>query len=175
VLTVAEIGAAAFLLLTAPAAVHAQETAVMNSGAPSRLAPNDPTIDNTLDAAEADGDAPKQAVPWNEYNGRYFTARLGGGFLYDYANYSQDGDSKSQMDLSPKTDLRDFRLLLKGRFKFMPRVSYTIGYMYEKAKEEWRFRQTGFMVDVPELWGSIFIGRTKEGFSTSKIMVGYQG
>jgi phosphate-selective porin OprO/OprP len=28
---------------------------------------------------------------------------------------------------------------------------------------------------VPELLGSLFIGRTKEGFSTSKIMVGYQG
>ena len=47
--------------------------------------------------------------------------------------------------------------------------------MYDKAKNDWRFRQTGIMVEVPELWGSIFVGRTKEGFSTSKIMVGYQG
>ena len=69
----------------------------------------------------------------------------------------------------------DFRLLLKGQLKFAPRFSYTVGYMYDKATETWRFRQTGIMAEVPELWGSIFVGRTKEGFSTSKIMVGYQG
>jgi len=45
--------------------------------------------------------------------------------------------------------------------------------MYDGAKKEWFFRQTGLMVDVPELSGDIFIGRTKEGFSTNKIMVGY--
>jgi hypothetical protein len=56
----------------------------------------------------------------------------------------------------------------------MPRVSYTIGYMYEKAKE-WRFRQTGFMVDVPELWGQHLYRAHQGSFSTSKIMVGYQG
>jgi len=31
------------------------------------------------------------------------------------------------------------------------------------------------MIDVPELWGRLFIGRTKEGISMNKIMVGYQG
>ena len=36
-------------------------------------------------------------------------------------------------------------------------------------------RQTGLMLDIPALYGDIFVGRTKEGFSTSKIMVGYQG
>jgi phosphate-selective porin OprO/OprP len=71
--------------------------------------------------------------------------------------------------------LRDFRLLLKGRLKFAERLTYTIGYMYDKGREDFRFRQTGLMVDVPELQGRVFIGRTKEGFSTSKIMVGYQG
>ena len=47
--------------------------------------------------------------------------------------------------------------------------------MYDKGKDDWRFRQTGIMIAVPEAYGSIFIGRTKEGFSTSKMMVGYQG
>src|SRR5262249_42207451 len=28
---------------------------------------------------------------------------------------------------------------------------------------------------VPELWGNIFIGRAKEGFSLNKVMVGYDG
>jgi phosphate-selective porin OprO/OprP len=54
-------------------------------------------------------------------------------------------------------------------------VTYTLGYMYDKAKDSWRFRQTGIMVDVPKWRGDFFFGRTKEGFSTSKIMVGYQG
>ena len=47
--------------------------------------------------------------------------------------------------------------------------------MYDKAKDDWRFRQTGIMVDVRKAYGNLFVGRTKEGFSTSKIMVGYQG
>jgi phosphate-selective porin OprO/OprP len=66
-------------------------------------------------------------------------------------------------------------LLLKGQLKFIPHLSYTIGYMYDVGRKQWRFRQTGLSYEVPELFGSLFIGRTKEGFSTSKIMVGYQG
>ena len=31
------------------------------------------------------------------------------------------------------------------------------------------------MVAVPELWGHVFVGRTKEGFSLNKVMVGYAG
>jgi phosphate-selective porin OprO/OprP len=31
------------------------------------------------------------------------------------------------------------------------------------------------MIAVPELWGNLFIGRTKEGFSLNKVMVGYAG
>ena len=31
------------------------------------------------------------------------------------------------------------------------------------------------MILVPELLGDVFIGRSKEGFSTSKLMVGYYG
>ncbi len=132
--------------------------------------------DDTRDAGEADSPGPRrQLVSWNEYKGPYFTARLGGGFLYDYVAYAQDRDSKEQMTLRPTGQLRDFRLLLKGRFPAVPRLSYTIGYMYDAAIESWRFRQTGLMIDVPELGGDLFIGRTKEGFSTNKAMVGYHG
>jgi phosphate-selective porin OprO/OprP len=131
---------------------------------------------HTLDAAEADDPGPRRKlVSWNEYEGPYFTARLGTGLLYDYVAYSQDDDSKEQMTLRPTGQLRDFRLLLKGRFPTLPRLSYTIGYMYDAGIEAWRFRQTGLMVDVPELSGNLFIGRTKEGFSTNKMMVGYHG
>jgi phosphate-selective porin OprO/OprP len=31
------------------------------------------------------------------------------------------------------------------------------------------------MIAVPKLWGNIFIGRSKEGFSLNKVMVGYDG
>lgn len=134
-----------------------------------------PALDDTLDAAEADGQPRRQLVRWNEYEGPYFTLRVGGGFLYDYAAYDQDNDSKQQLDLNPSGVLRDFRFLFKGRLKFSPRLSYTLGYMYDAAAQSWRFRQTGIMIDVPELWGSVFIGRTKEGFSTNKLMVGYNG
>ncbi len=131
---------------------------------------------HTLDAAEADDPGPRRKlVSWNEYEGPYFTARLGGGLLYDYVAYSQDDDSKEQMTLRPTGQLRDFRVLLKGRFPTLPRLSYTIGYMYDADIESWRFRQTGLMLDVPELGGNLFIGRTKEGFSTNKVMVGYHG
>ena len=130
----------------------------------------------TLDAAEADDPGPRRKlVNWNEYEGPYFTMRLGGGLLYDYVAYSQDAESKDQMTLRPTGQLRDFRVLLKGRFPTLPRLSYTLGYMYDAVAEEWRFRQTGLMVDVPELGGNLFIGRTKEGFSTNKAMVGYHG
>jgi phosphate-selective porin OprO and OprP len=129
-----------------------------------------------MEAAEADGDEPRrQLVSWNSYEGPYITARLGGGFLYDAAGFAQDQASKDQVTLSGAHGLRDFRLLLKGRFPTLPRLSYTFGYMYDGAAGAWRFRQTGLMVDVPEWWGDLFIGRTKEGFSTNKIMVGYQG
>jgi phosphate-selective porin OprO/OprP len=47
--------------------------------------------------------------------------------------------------------------------------------MYDGPTETWHVRQTGIMVDVPELGGTLFVGRTKEGFSTNKLMVGYYG
>ena len=165
------VGAICGVLLAAPAS-RAQTAA----GSAPQSAPTTPGLDDRIDAAEAEGDFPvKKVNGWNEFEWEYVTLRIGGGFLYDAAAYAQDADSKQQMTLSPATGLRDFRLLFKGRFKFAPRVSYTLGYMYDGASKEWRFRQTGLMVDVPELLGDIFIGRTKEGFSTNKLMVGYQG
>ena len=135
-----------------------------------------PILDDQIDAAEAEGDFPVyKANGWNEFEWDALTLRIGGGFLYDYAAYGQDDDSKQQMTLSPADGVRDFRVLIKGRFKFVPHTTYTLGYMYDGAAQQWRFRQTGIMVDVPSLLGTIFVGRGKEGFSTNKLMVGYQG
>ncbi|HKQ97876.1 MAG TPA: porin [Candidatus Polarisedimenticolia bacterium] len=139
-------------------------------------ASSDPTIHTVTDAAEADGDLPKSAfVKFNHYDWKRFSLRWGGGFLWDYSAYSQDEDSQEQLTLRPNDDLRDFRVIVKGKLFWPDRLSYTLGYMYDKAKEDWRWRQTGFMVKIPEWYGEVFIGRTKEGFSTNKIMVGYQG
>jgi phosphate-selective porin OprO/OprP len=132
----------------------------------------------SMNADENDPDQPtRRMVHWNEYEGRWFTARLGGGFLYDTANYSQDSDSESQFAFRSDDYVRDSRLLLKGRLKFSPRLRYTIGYMYDAAPEKrtWFWRQTGIYVDLPEIGGDVFIGRMKEGISMNKMMVGYNG
>jgi phosphate-selective porin OprO/OprP len=136
----------------------------------------DPTIHTATDAAEAGGDLPKSAfVKFNHYDWKRFSLRWGGGFLWDYSAYSQDEDSQEQLTLHPKDDLRDFRVILKGKLIWPERLTYTLGYMYDKAIENWRWRQTGLMLKIPEMYGEVFVGRTKEGFSTNKIMVGYQG
>lgn len=132
--------------------------------------------DEQIDAAQSDhSKSLNQDVKWNEFDNKYFTMRFGGGFLVDTADYKQTDTSKEQMDIHSSTALRDLRLLLKGRIKANERLSYTLGYMYDGAQDDWRFRQTGLMIDIPEWDGNFFIGRTKEGFSTNKIMVGYYG
>lgn len=147
-----------------------------DEAASSQATATTPALDEQIDAAGADGDtARRQLIAWNHYEGPYVTARVGGGFLWDYTAYAQDENSKQQMTLSPTDGVRDFRLLLKGLFPKVKGLSYTIGYMYDGAKKDWFFRQTGLMYEVPALFGGIFVGRTKEGISTNKIMVGYQG
>lgn len=132
--------------------------------------------DEDIDAAQSDhSKSLNKETKFNEFDNRFFTMRIGGGFLLDSANYQQDSTSKKQMDIYASTALRDLRVLLKGRIKAAPRLSYTLGYMYDGAQDDWRFRQTGLMLDVPEWDGNFFLGRTKEGFSTNKIMVGYYG
>jgi phosphate-selective porin OprO/OprP len=133
-------------------------------------------IDETIDASQSENPGPRrQLVSWNEYDGPLFSIRVGGGFLYDYAAYVQDENSKEQIDLSPDGKLRDFRVLFRGALKFKRRTTWSAGIMYDAGNEEWVVRQTGIMVAVPEIWGDIFVGRTKEGFSLNKVMIGYAG
>lgn len=125
---------------------------------------------------EGNPDEPtRRMVHWNEYEGRWFSIRAGYGFLYDTGNYSQDDDSESQFQFEPEQFIRDSRLMFKGRLKFSPRLSYTIGYMYDSDDRNWFWRQTGVFVDLPEIGGDVFIGRMKEGISMNKIMAGYNG
>lgn len=133
-------------------------------------------IDDTIEAGEADAVEPaRRLVRWNEYEGRFFTIRFGGGFLYEYAGYSQDENSKAQVDLTPEAKVRDTRVLFKGRLKFKRSVTWSAGFMYDGPTDEWLVRETGVMIEMPEISGHLFVGRSKEGFSLNKIMVGYAG
>lgn len=133
-------------------------------------------LDDSLEAGEAGGEEPaRKLVKWNEYDLKYFTLRIGGGFLYEYDAYAQDDESKKQFVMHPDDKVRDMRILLKGRLKFFKKrkVSYSLGVMYDAQNEEWVARQSGLMIEMPEIWGHLWIGRTKEGFSLNKVMVGY--
>jgi phosphate-selective porin OprO/OprP len=135
-----------------------------------------PPIDETITAGEAENEPPaRRLVKWNEYDGPLFSVRVGGGYLYEYATYSQDANSEEQFDLASDWKLRDARVLFSGRLKFKRATTWSAGIMYDAANEEWVFRQTGIMVEVPEIWGHLWVGRTKEGFSLNKVMIGYAG
>lgn len=117
---------------------------------------------------------------WRLFNGRFTTAKFGGGFLYEFAGYKQDAEAKAQMDelglsLEPAFAVRDFRLVGSGQLKTKRTISWKFGFMYDGVSNSWLVRETGIMIGVPELWGSFFIGRTKEGFSMNKVMNGYAG
>ena len=114
-------------------------------------------------------------VKWNHYDGDLFHIRLGAGFLYDGARYSQNAASEEQFDLVPLTKVRDARFIIKGGFKFKRPITFSSGILYDTPTHKFLVRETGVMIDVPELSGDIFVGRTKEGFSLNKIMVGYAG
>lgn len=135
-----------------------------------------PDTDDTIEAGEADAETPRrQLVRWNEYEGPFFTIRVGGGALYDVTSFEQDDESRQQLQLEADHKVRDGRLLLKGQLKFKRPVTWSSGLMYDGATDSWLVRETGVMVAVPELLGHIFVGRTKEGFSLNKVMVGYAG
>lgn len=117
---------------------------------------------------------------WRLFKGKVTTFIAGGGFLYEYAGYSQDSEAKRQMDsigtpLESAFAVRDFRIVASGQFKTKRIISWKFGAMYDGITDAWFVRETGLMVNVPELWGNFFVGRTKEGFSMNKVMNGYSG
>lgn len=113
---------------------------------------------------------------WNEYSGPHVIFRAGLGFLVETDSYAQDQASKEQITMLPAQRLRDFRFLAGGSFPSLSRkVTYNFGIMYDGPTHSWLLRQTGLMIAIPKLWGNLFIGRSKEGFSLNKVMVGYDG
>jgi len=162
-----------FLQAQQPQANNSQAAGSQTTSSGSQPA----TLDDKLAAGDDDDPQPaRKLVSWNEYHGKYFTVKMGGGFLYDYAAYAQDRASKEQFALDATPILRDTRVWFKGAFKFIKRpVTYTAAVMYDGITSQFLVRETGVMIAVPELSGYIFVGRSKEGFSLNKIMVGYAG
>jgi phosphate-selective porin OprO/OprP len=160
---------------TGPATEATPDNPQNTTQAPSTSTPA-PTLENTIDATESEEAPRRQLLHWNEYHGPHFTIRFGGGFLYDFVAYSQDTQSKEQFALSPTEKLRDFRFVLGGTFPdFTRSVTWSAGIMYDAPTHSWLVRQTGVMIQIPKLWGNLFIGRGKEGFSLLKVMTGYDG
>lgn len=112
---------------------------------------------------------------WTKFDTRFTTIKLGGGILYDGVTYIQDDISKEQIQCEPAIKARDIRITSSGELKFKRSISWKIGLMYDGTADEWLLRESGVMIAFPEISGNIFIGRTKEGFSMNKIMVGYAG
>jgi phosphate-selective porin OprO/OprP len=136
-----------------------------------------PNIDTSPLEAGEDGHFPprRQLTKWNEYDGPISTLRFGLGLLTDFSAYLQDAQSAQQVEPRNDVGIRDFRLLASGRFKTERPLSWTFGYMYDPAAETWRVRQSGIQIGFPEVNGNLFIGRTKEGYSMTKVMTGYYG
>nr|AFK79205.1 phosphate-selective porin o/p [uncultured bacterium F42-01] len=128
-----------------------------------------------LAAGEADAEKPRRNLfPYFDWNFGVTTFHIGLGGGFDVATFEQDEDSKEQLTMDPGVKLRDFRFIANGRTKLKRLTTWQIGVMWDGVKEDWFVRQTGVMVAVPEIWGNIFIGRAKEGFSLSKVIQGYQ-
>jgi len=136
------------------------------------------TIDNTIQAAEADTPLPpydQKLIKWNDYNRENYTLHFGINAMYDVVGIDQDGSSVDQWgDLkSPDSKWRDVRLLASGTFPKSRRFTqWKVGYMRDGLNDEWIWRETGIIVAVPEIWGHLFIGRTKLGVSMIKHMSG---
>jgi phosphate-selective porin OprO/OprP len=160
-------GAPAFLAGAATAAPQAAAEPL-----PPSMQPESPTVDDSIEAAEADQPNPpkRRFVKWNQFEGPFSTFKFGMNAMYDAATYSQDDTSKSQVgDLGDSGKWRDFRLLASGRFPWSKRgVTWKTGYMYDGVNQQWLWRETGFTIPMPEIWGHLFLGRTKEGFSLLK-------
>ena len=123
-------------------------------------------------------DSTTQKKPWNMFESSFTTFKFGAAFIYEYSAYGPDETAKTQVDsldgeLKNTFDVRDFRVLVSGQLKTKRTITWKAGIMYDGDKSSWFVRESGVMIGTPEIWGSVFIGRTKEGISLSKVMNGY--
>jgi phosphate-selective porin OprO and OprP len=160
-------GALVVLCLVRPGLVQGQQ---------ADSAAQDTTPAAGISAGESEAEPPRRRmVNWNEYEGPLFTIRVGAGFLVDYATYSQDDAAKEQIGVEPGFKIRDSRFVISGRIKTKRLLTYQAGIMYDGYTDEWFIRQTGLMLAIPEAWGHVWVGRSKEGPSLNRVMTGYDG
>ena len=162
--------AAILLLLGIPGISRAQTSASADTAVATPA-----LLDTTIAAGESDAQQPvKRGLnKYNEWDFGWTTFRIGYGFLVDFMTFVQDDAAEQQAKADPDIGLRDFRFIIKGKFKTERPFSWTAGVMYDDNTKDWHMRQTGLMFAVPEVWSNFFIGRTKEGYSQYKYMVGY--
>jgi phosphate-selective porin OprO/OprP len=110
---------------------------------------------------------------WTEYDLKWLTFRWGIFTLEDWGNVVQSNASRAQLDIDEGFKVRDFRFTIGGKFATKRPITYTSGIMYDGPSASWLVRETGIQIGIPELWGTLFIGRQKEGISLSKITTGY--
>ena len=140
----------------------------------------DRTTDDAIEAAVAAEDQPippedQRLMHWSDFDGEHATFHFGYNAMYDFVGYDQNPDSVAQFPglENPDSKLRDLRLLASGKFpKTKHLVEWKAGYMRDTANNKWLWRETGIVVGVPEIWGALFIGRTKLGVSMIKQMSG---
>jgi phosphate-selective porin OprO/OprP len=135
------------------------------------------SIDTTIEVAEADTPLPpkdQKLMHWSDYVGEGFIFHFGYNAMYDLVGYDQDQGSLDQWgELKDDSKWRDVRLLASAKFPRSKRfLEAKAGYMYDGLNEKWLWRETGIVVAVPEIWGHLFIGRTKLGASMIKHMSG---
>ncbi|HTO92646.1 MAG TPA: porin [Candidatus Sulfotelmatobacter sp.] len=163
----AGVGLAWVILMLASPPARAQELAPA-AGA---------TIDSSIEAAEAEEPVPpkdQKLMHWSDYISEDFLFHFGYNAMYDLVGYDQDPGSVDQWgELKDDSKWRDFRLLASAKFPRSRRIiEGKAGYMYDGLNDKWLWRETGIVVAVPEIWGHLFIGRTKLGASMIKHMSG---
>jgi len=166
------------LVLVWLALMLASPAAWAQGQAPATGATPDSTND-AIDASIAAEDAPlppkdQKLMHWNDYAGENFTFHFGYNFMYDVVGYEQDTGSTAQWgDLNGASKWRDVRFLASGKFPKSKRlIEWKVGYMHDAINNKWLWRESGIILGVPEIWGALFIGRTKLGVSMIKHMSG---
>jgi phosphate-selective porin OprO/OprP len=86
---------------------------------------------------------------------------------------AQREESDEEGELPTEGRIRDSRFLISGRLATKRRINWSAGIMYDWAAHKWYIRQTGFLIDVPEIYSNFWVGRTKEGPSLNRVTSGY--
>ena len=123
-------------------------------------------------------DSLTKKLPFNEFDGSYSTFKIGFGYIADFATFKlskvfQQQMDSANLDFKSMIETRDARILGSGVLKTKRTLAWKFAFMYDGDDKIWMVRETGLTIGVPELFGHIFIGRTKEGYSMVKVMNGH--